>query len=155
MSARTVEFNSPLKTHALRLGNQEPHEEKHREGEAAEDKICAVAILSHRLQHVWNGLCNNKVEQPLRSSCQRNVHGTKSSSGDLRDDDPAARAPSELEESSKEENACQSKVTDARDARGDACNMWWGRVKADIEANDEHCKPLSDGGPKQGLSSAQ
>ena len=78
------------------------------------------------------------------------IHGSESRSRNLRHDNPAARAPSKLEESSEQEDARQGEVTDRWDV-----GSGLGRVKANIESDDEHCAALGNGSPKQRASATK
>lgn len=134
----------PLKTQAFGLGNQEPDEKEHGKAAAAEEEVCPIARLPHRFEHMGNRLSHHKVEEPLRGSGYGDVHGSKASSRDLRHNNPAARSPAKLKESSEKVNACQGKVADRGDRRVWDLSAWGRRVEADIETNDAHCEGLGD-----------
>jgi len=54
---------------------------------------------------VGYGLGDHKIKEPLHSGGYSDIHGAKSSGGNLGDEDPAYWIPAELKESSKEEDA--------------------------------------------------
>lgn len=95
-------------------------------------------------------LCNNKVEEPLSSSSDGDVHGAKSGRRDLRNENPADWSPTPLEESSEEEDADQRDITEWRDWF--ACG-WW--IEASVEADNEHADTLCNGSPQQGLATTK
>ena len=103
-----------------------------------------VSIESDSGHHVWRGTGDNEVEKPLGGRSDSDVEGSKTSSRDLRDVDPANGTPAELEETGEEEDANESKVTSTRDISG---TLW--RIKAHVETDVEHGKTLGNRGPEK------
>lgn len=73
----------------LGLGNEEPDEDEHGQAEASKGDECTVTTRAHGHQHVGHSTSNDKVEEPLGGSGERNVKATETSGRDLRDIDPA------------------------------------------------------------------
>ena len=96
----------PLQTQPLRLRNKKPHKKEHTKAKTPKDEIRPIPMLPNRLHHMRHRLGNHKIKQPLRRSRQRNIHRSQSRRGDLRHNDPATWAPSELKEGCEEEDAC-------------------------------------------------
>ena len=58
---------------------------------------------------------HDKVEEPLSGGTDGHVHGTQASRRDLRHENPAGRAPAELEKSSPEIDAGNGDISEGRD----------------------------------------
>jgi hypothetical protein len=86
-----------------------------------------ITIRTNSSQHNWHSPSNDKVKQPLRRRAKGHIKGSKARTWDLRDVDPADRAPTKLEEGRKEEDANQGKVA----GRDDWCSLDW-RGNADV-----------------------
>lgn len=156
LRVRDLRINDPkdlvhlLERHALGLGNKEPREEEHREAEAAVDEVRPVPGVADRGHHVRGGAGDDEVEQPLRRGRQRDVGRAETRCRDLRDVDPAHRAPAELEEGREQEDHDDGDV-----ARWRHRDAGLGRVEAHVEADVEHGGSLRDGGPEKGFAPTQ
>lgn len=109
-----------------------------------------VAGRSHGLLHGQHRSGNDEVEQPLSSGTDGDIQSSKTGSGNLRDENPAARSPTELEESSPEVNAHNSNVSKSRDAL--TSNR---RLDATVDTDDVHGKSLGSTGPQKTASSTE
>jgi len=149
LGKRNIHIIHPFKTHSLRLRNQEPDIEEHREAARAKEEVSSITRFAHMsiLKHMRDGLRNDEVEQPLSCRRKRYVHGSQSRGRYFGDDDPAARTPAKLEEGGKKEDAGESEVAHGWDSV--SLNR---RVEAYVEADHEHGEALGDGGPEEGPS---
>lgn len=139
-----------LERNTLCLRDEEPNEEEHGEAERAIDEESTIAALADGNQHVGRSTGYDEVEKPLRRGRKGDVHGSQPRGRDLRDVDPAAGSPAELEEGGEQEDAHERKVAcGGNGLAGD------GRGDANVEADVEHGRALGDRGPEEGAAAAK
>lgn len=125
--------------------------EEHAETEGTEDEICSVTTPSDSDQHDWDGLSNNEVEEPLGCCSESDVHGTKTSSWNLGNKNPADRTPSKLEDACEEEDADESNISEG----GDRSSCLWWTIVQDKSTDDEHASCLCKRCPEKRLSASE
>ena len=103
-----------------------------------------IAVVADSGQHERGSTGNDEVEQPLGGSSKSDVQRPETSGGNFGHVDPADRTPTELKETSEQEDADESEVT----------GRWHtlarnGRRDADVETDVHHGGALGDGSPEQ------
>ncbi|KAI6751521.1 hypothetical protein HG531_006217 [Fusarium graminearum] len=138
-----------LQAKTLGLRNEEPHKDTH---EKIKDMFISTYVTgrSHCLLHGKHSSGDDKVKEPLGSSSDGDVEGSETGSRNLRNENPAARSPTELEESSPEVNADNSNITESRDT----CASNRG-LNATVDTDDVHGEELSSTCPQKTAASTK
>jgi len=109
-----------------------------------------IAVSTDSDQHVGRSAGYYEVEKPLCCSRHSDVERPQSGSGNFGDVDPAHGTPAPLEETCKQENAHQGKVSRRRYRH----SVNWG-ADPHIQADVQHSQALRDGSPEKRATTTQ